>query len=43
LLSSPRYSSVSSPKCSKKMEEVGYSWFKCTCGYENNRDVIAIT
>jgi len=25
------------------MEEVGYSWFKCTCGYENNRDVIAIT
>ena len=39
----PKYSSVSCPKCGKKMVEVGYRWFKCTsCGYENDRDVIAI-
>jgi len=24
------------------MEERGYSWFRCSCGYENDRDVIAI-
>jgi len=39
----PSYSSVSCPKCGRKMEEKGYRWFKCPCGYENDRDVIAIT
>jgi IS605 OrfB family transposase len=38
----PSYSSVSCPKCGKRMEEVGYRWFKCKCGYENDRDVIAV-
>jgi len=38
----PSYSSVSCPKCGRKMEEKGYRWFKCNCGYENDRDVIAI-
>ncbi|QXJ32687.1 RNA-guided endonuclease TnpB family protein [Saccharolobus shibatae] len=37
------YSSVSCPKCSKKMKEVGYRYFSCpSCGYENDRDVIAV-
>jgi IS605 OrfB family transposase len=39
---SPKYSSVSCPKCSKKMVEVSNRWFKCSCGYENDRDVIAV-
>ena len=39
----PSYSSVSCPKCGKRMEESGYRWLKCSCGYENDRDVIAIT
>jgi len=38
----PSYSSVSCPKCGKRMEEKGYRWFRCNCGYENDRDVIAI-
>jgi IS605 OrfB family transposase len=38
----PSYSSVLCPKCGKRMEEVGHRWFKCSCGYENDRDVIAI-
>ncbi|MFP3218710.1 MAG: RNA-guided endonuclease TnpB family protein [Acidianus sp.] len=38
----PSHSSVSCPKCGKRMEEVGYRWFRCSCGYENDRDVIAI-
>jgi len=38
----PSYSSVSCPKCDKKMREVGYRWFKCSCGYENDRNVIAM-
>ncbi len=38
----PSYSSVSCPKCGRRMEERGYRWFKCSCGYENDRDVIAI-
>ncbi|BFI76472.1 hypothetical protein YN1HA_25700 [Sulfurisphaera ohwakuensis] len=38
----PHYSSVLCPKCGKKMREVSYRWFKCGCGYENDRDVIAI-
>jgi IS605 OrfB family transposase len=37
------YSSVSCPKCGRKMKEKGYRWFRCSCGYENDRDVIAIT
>ena len=24
------------------MNEVSYRWFKCNCGYENDRDIIAI-
>jgi len=24
------------------MREVNYRWFECVCGYENDRDVIAI-
>jgi len=39
----PSYSSVSCPKCGRRMEEKGYRWFRCNCGYENDRDVIAIT
>ena len=39
----PRYSSVSCPKCGRKMREVSHRWFRCSCGYENDRDVIAIT
>ncbi|MFP3234062.1 MAG: RNA-guided endonuclease TnpB family protein [Sulfolobaceae archaeon] len=38
----PSYSSVSCPKCGRKMKEKGYRWFRCNCGYENDRDVIAI-
>ncbi|BDB97003.1 RNA-guided endonuclease TnpB family protein [Saccharolobus caldissimus] len=38
----PKYSSVLCPKCGKRMEEKGYRWFKCSCGYENDRDVVAI-
>jgi IS605 OrfB family transposase len=38
----PSYSSVSCPKCGRKMKEVSHRWFKCNCGYENDRDVIAI-
>ncbi|QXJ32304.1 Transposase [Saccharolobus shibatae] len=38
----PKYSSVSCPKCGNKMVEVSYRWFKCICGYENDRDVIAV-
>jgi len=36
------YSSVKCPKCNNKMKEVSYRWFKCSCGYENDRDIIAI-
>jgi len=38
----PSYSSVSCPKCGRKMKEVSRRWFRCNCGYENDRDVIAI-
>ncbi|QKR00690.1 IS200/IS605 family element transposase accessory protein TnpB [Metallosphaera tengchongensis] len=39
----PHYSSTSCPKCGSKMEEVGRRYFRCiNCGYENDRDVIAI-
>jgi putative transposase len=36
------YSSITCPKCNKKMKEISYRWLKCNCGYENDRDVIAI-
>ena len=36
------YSSIKCPKCKNKMKEISYRWFKCKCGYENNRDIIAI-
>jgi len=40
----PSYSSVSCPKCGKRMVEVSHRYFRClNCGYENDRDVIAIT
>jgi putative transposase len=39
----PKYSSTSCPKCGHKIVEVGYRYFHCVnCGYENDRDVIAI-
>ncbi|BBG23703.1 hypothetical protein IC006_0993 [Sulfuracidifex tepidarius] len=39
----PSYSSVTCPKCGKRMEEVAHRYFRCpSCGYENDRDVIAI-
>ncbi|BBG24757.1 hypothetical protein IC006_2091 [Sulfuracidifex tepidarius] len=38
----PRYSSTSCPKCGQKMVETGHRWFSCPCGYEDDRDVIAI-
>lgn len=38
----PRYFSLSCPGYGKKMEEVNYRWFKRTCGYENDRDVVAV-
>ncbi|MEJ2779521.1 zinc ribbon domain-containing protein [Stygiolobus sp. CP850M] len=38
----PRYSSVSCLKCGQRMIEVSHRWFKCSCGYENDHDVIAI-
>ena len=36
------YSSIKCPKCNNKMKAISYRWFKCNCGYENDRDVIAI-
>jgi len=41
-LVNPSYSSVSCPKCGQKMKEVSRRWFRCNCGYENDRDVIAV-
>jgi len=39
----PKYSFVSCTKCEQKMMEVGYRYFRCpSCGYENDRDVIAV-
>jgi len=38
----PSYSSVLCPRCGKKMKEVSNRWFRCSCDYENDRDVIAI-
>jgi putative transposase len=36
------YSSIKCPKCNRKMKEIYHRWFKCKCGYENDRDIIAI-
>jgi len=36
------YSSVTCPKCGKKMKETSHRWFSRSCGYENDLDVIAI-
>jgi IS605 OrfB family transposase len=36
------YSSIKCPKCNRKMKEIYHRWFKCSCGYENDRDIIAI-
>jgi IS605 OrfB family transposase len=36
------YSSITCPKCNNKMKEVYHRWYKCNCGYENDRDIIAI-
>jgi putative transposase len=36
------YSSIKCPKCNNKMKEISYRWYKCNCGYENDRDIIAI-
>jgi transposase len=36
------YSSIKCPKCNRRMKEIYYRWFKCNCGYENDRDIIAI-
>jgi len=39
----PSYSSASCPKCGRKMMEVAHRYFRCLkCGYENDRDVIAV-
>ena len=39
----PSYSSVSCPKCGRNMVEVAHRYFRCLkCGYENDRDVIAV-
>jgi IS605 OrfB family transposase len=40
---SPRHSSVICPRCGHKMIEIGHRYLRCpSCGYENDRDVIAI-
>ncbi|MCY0859962.1 MAG: zinc ribbon domain-containing protein, partial [Sulfolobaceae archaeon] len=37
------YSSTHYPKCGNEIEEEGYSYYLCLkCGYENDRDVIAV-
>jgi IS605 OrfB family transposase len=36
------YSSITCPNCNRRMKEIYHRWFKCNCGYENNRDIIAI-
>ncbi|MFP3346675.1 MAG: RNA-guided endonuclease TnpB family protein [Sulfolobaceae archaeon] len=39
----PSYSSVSCPKCGRNMVEVAHRYFHCLkCGYENDRDIIAV-
>jgi putative transposase len=36
------YSSITCPKCNRRMKEIYHRWLKCNCGYENDRDIIAI-
>jgi IS605 OrfB family transposase len=36
------YSSITCPKCNRRIKEIYHRWFKCNCGYENDRDIIAI-
>jgi IS605 OrfB family transposase len=36
------YSSIKCPKCNRIMKEIYHRWLKCSCGYENDRDVVAI-
>ena len=36
------YTSIKCPKCKNKMKEIYHRWLKCKCGYENDRDIIAI-
>jgi putative transposase len=36
------YSSIKCPKCNRRMKEIYHRWLKCKCGYENDRDIIAI-
>jgi IS605 OrfB family transposase len=36
------YSSIKCPKCNRRMKEIYHRWYKCSCGYENDRDIIAI-
>jgi IS605 OrfB family transposase len=36
------YSSIKCPKCNRNMKEIYHRWFKCSCGYQNDRDVVAI-
>ena len=36
------YSSIKCPKCNRRMKEIDHRWLKCNCGYENDRDIIAI-
>jgi IS605 OrfB family transposase len=36
------YSSITCPRCNRKMKKIYHRWYKCNCGYENDRDIIAI-
>ncbi|AWS00339.1 RNA-guided endonuclease TnpB family protein [Metallosphaera hakonensis] len=37
----PKYSSVSCPRCGKRMKEVSHRYFSCpSCGYENDRESV---
>jgi len=36
------YSSIKCPKCNRRMKKIYHRWLKCNCGYENDRDIIAI-
>jgi len=39
----PRGTSTTCPRCSGRMEEVGYRRMRCTaCGFEEDRDVVAV-
>jgi putative transposase len=38
----PKYSSLCPAQNAVKKVESSHRWFKCSCGYENDRDVIAV-